>query len=80
MRIPPSRQQYEIRHGRQTAVVVEVGGGVWKYRVGERAVQDPYPLGAMRDGAHGTPLMPWPDRLADGQCRFDGVDYQLAIT
>lgn len=80
MSIPPSGRQYEIRHGEQVAVVVEVGGGVREYRVGERAVLDPYPLDAMCDGAHGAPLVPWPNRLADGRYRFDGVDHQVAIT
>ena len=80
MSIPPSGRQFEIRHGEQVAVAVEVGGGVREYRVGERAVLDPYPLGAMCDGAHGAPLVPWPNRLADGRYRFDGVDYQVALT
>ena len=80
MSIPPSGRQYEIRHGEQVAVVVEVGGGVREYRVGARAVLDPYPLDAMCDGAHGAPLVPWPNRLADGRYRFDGVDHQVAIT
>jgi len=78
--IPPSGRQYEILHGEQVAVVVEVGGGVREYRVGERPVLDPFPLDAMCDGAHGSPLVPWPNRLADGRYRFDGVDYQVAIT
>ncbi len=78
--IPPSGRQYTIRHGEQVAVVVEVGGGVREYRVGERPVLDPFPLDAMCDGAHGSPLVPWPNRLADGRYRFDGVEYQVAIT
>jgi aldose 1-epimerase len=77
---PPSGRPFEIRHGEQVAVAVEVGGGVREYRVGERAVLDPYPLAAMCDGAHGAPLVPWPNRLADGRYRFDGVDYQVALT
>ncbi len=80
MSIPPSGRQYEIRHGEQAAVVVEVGGGVREYRVGERAVLDPYPREAMCDGAHGAPLVPWPNRLADGRYQFAGVDHQVAIT
>ncbi|HEY3693498.1 MAG TPA: aldose 1-epimerase family protein [Pseudonocardiaceae bacterium] len=80
MSIPPSGRQFEIRHGEQVAVAVEVGGGVREYRVGERSVLDPYPLAAMCDGAHGAPLVPWPNRLADGRYRFDGVDYQVALT
>lgn len=80
MSIPPSGRQYEIRYGDHVAVVVEVGGGVREYQVGDRAVLDPYPLDAMCDGAHGAPLVPWPNRLADGRYRFGGVDYQVAIT
>lgn len=80
MSIPPSGRQYKIRYGDHVAVVVEVGGGVREYRVGDRSVLDPYPRDAMCDGAHGAPLVPWPNRLADGRYRFDGVDYQVAIT
>jgi aldose 1-epimerase len=59
---------------------VEVGGGVREYAVGDRPVLDPYPVDAMCDGAHGTPLIPWPNRLADGAYRFDGTDYGVALT
>jgi len=34
----------------------------------------------MCDGAHGAPLIPWPNRLADGKYSFDGTDYQVALT
>lgn len=76
----PSGSQFEISHGEQRAVVVEVGGGVRLYRVGDRDVLDPYPVDQMCDGAHGTPLVPWPNRLADGKYSFDGADYQVALT
>jgi aldose 1-epimerase len=76
----PSGDQYEISHGDQHAVVVEVGGGVREYRVGSRNVLDPYDAGAMCDGAHGAPLVPWPNRLADGKYSFGGNDYQVALT
>lgn len=78
--IPPSGEQFEIAHGEQRATIVEVGGGVRGYAVGERPVLDPYPAQAMCDGGHGAPLIPWPNRLADGRYRFDGVDYQVALT
>jgi aldose 1-epimerase len=77
---PPSGEQFEISHGEQRATVVEVGGGVRQYEVGARPVLDPYPLGAICDGAHGAPLIPWPNRLADGRYSFDGADYQVALT
>jgi aldose 1-epimerase len=76
----PSGQQLEISWRDQRATVVEVGGGIRQYAVGERAVLDPYPVEAMCDGAHGAPLIPWPNRLADGRYSFDGVDYQTALT
>ena len=76
----PSGRQFEIGFEEQRATVVEVGGGVREYRVGERDVLEPYPLGQMCDGAHGAPLIPWPNRLADGRYTFDGTGYQTALT
>jgi aldose 1-epimerase len=76
----PSGRQVTISSGEQHAVVVEVGGGIREYRVGSRPVLDPYPVDQMCDGAHGTPLVPWPNRLADGRYSFDGADYQVALT
>ena len=80
MATPPSGEQFEIRHGSQRATIVEVGGGVREYLVGQRPVLDPYPLQAICDGAHGAPLIPWPNRLADGTYRFDGSDHTVALT
>lgn len=76
----PSGDQYEICHGDQRATVVEVGGGIRTYTVGERPVLDAYPLDAMCDGAHGAPLLPWPNRLGDGRYRFGDTDYQVALS
>ena len=78
--VPPSGRQFEISHGEQRATIVEVGGGIRTYEVSGRPVLDPYPLDSMCDGAHGTPLIPWPNRLGDGRYRFDGVDYQVPLT
>lgn len=76
----PSGAQFEIFHGDQRATIVEVGGGIRTYEAGSRPVLDPYPREAICDGAHGQPLIPWPNRLADGRYRWDGVDQQLALT
>src|SRR5487761_863434 len=76
----PSGEQFDIRFEDQRATIVEVGGGVRVYEVADRQVLDPYPVADMCDGAHGTPLIPWPNRLGDGQYRFDGVDYQVALS
>ena len=75
-----SGEQFEISLGEQRATIVEVGGGVREYEVGGRAVLDPYPADAMCDGAHGAPLIPWPNRLAEGQYTFDRVEYQVPLT
>jgi aldose 1-epimerase len=76
----PSGRQFDIGFGEQRATIVEVGGGIREYRVGERDVLEPYPVEQMCDAAHGAPLIPWPNRLADGRYAFDGTDYQAAIT
>ncbi len=76
----PSGAQLEIRHGSQRATVVEVGAAIREYVDGERAVLDAFPEDAICDGAHGTPLVPWPNRLADGRYRFEGRDLQVPLT
>ena len=80
MTIPPSGEQFEIRAGGQRATIVEVGGGLREYEVDARPVLEPYPVDRIRDGAHGAPLVPWPNRLAGGRYSFDGEDQQLALT
>lgn len=80
MRIPPSGEQHEISLGDQRAVVVEVGASVREYEVGGRPVLEPFPVEAMCDGAHGAPLIPWPNRLAGGTYRFDGEELRVALT
>ncbi|MGH8161795.1 MAG: aldose 1-epimerase family protein [Gammaproteobacteria bacterium] len=80
MPVPPSGEQWEIRHGNARATVVEVGGGLREYVRDGIDVLDPFPLDAMCDGAHNMPLVPWPNRIRDGRYRFDGEDYQVAIT
>lgn len=80
MSVPPSGQQYEITDGFHEATIVEVGGGVRAYRVDGEDVLHGYSLGSMCDGAHGAPLLPWPNRLADGRYRFDGGEYQVGLT
>ncbi len=77
---PPSVKQYQLNHADQELIIVEVGGGIRSYRREGTPVFQDYPLGAMCDGAHGAPLIPWPNRLSDGRYRFDGTDYQVALT
>ncbi|MEA2592892.1 MAG: aldose 1-epimerase, partial [Actinomycetota bacterium] len=76
----PSGEQYGIALGDQWATIVEVGGGVREYTDAGRPVLDPYDVASMCDGAHGTPLIPWPNRLDGGRYTWAGHDYQVALT
>lgn len=76
----PSGEQFQIVSGEQRAVIVEVGGGLREYSAAGRPVLQSYEVGEICDGAHGAPLIPWPNRLADGRYSFDGEDYELALS
>jgi aldose 1-epimerase len=76
----PSGQQFEIAHGDQHAVVVEVGGGLRSYTAGGRNVIEGYGVDEMARAGRGQVLLPWPNRLQDGIYEFDGERYQLALT
>ena len=78
--VTPSGTQYEITHREQRAVVVEVGGGLRAYSVGDRDVLDGYGIGEMCPSGRGEVLIPWPNRLQDGRYVFDGTSHQLALT
>lgn len=87
MAVHPSGEQFEIRFGEQRATIVEVGGGVREYvdgardhPQGAREVLQSYPIDAICDGAHGAPLIPWPNRVGDGRYTFVGETHQLALT
>ncbi|MGN6598704.1 MAG: aldose 1-epimerase family protein [Actinomycetes bacterium] len=80
MAVWPSGQQWEIRLGKARATIVEVGGGVREYYDGDVPVLHPYDIDQMCDGAHGCPLIPWPNRLADGRYEWDGRNYQVPLT
>lgn len=80
MTVLPSGEQFEISSGGHRATIVEVGGGLREYEVDGRPVIEPYSADRMRDGAHGAPLIPWPNRLADGHYSFDGEGYQVPLT
>ncbi|MEO6879895.1 MAG: aldose 1-epimerase family protein [Mycobacteriaceae bacterium] len=77
---PPSGRQHDITYGAQRATIVEVGGGIRSYTVDGRDVLQPYDRDAMCDGAHGAPLIPWPNRLGDGTYSFDGTEHQVGLT
>ncbi len=78
--IPPSGAQHHLAFAEQRATVVEVGGGLRWYAVGDRAVLDGYGEEEICRSARGQVLMPWPNRIDDGTYTFDGVEHRLALT
>jgi len=75
----PSGEQFEIARAGQTAVVVEVGGGLRTYSVEGRDVVDGYGADQMATAGRGQVLIPWPNRLQDGRYEFDGRHHQLPL-
>jgi aldose 1-epimerase len=76
---PPSGAQWELRRGRQRAIVVEVGAALREYELDGEPILDGFGLAQMPDGARGQPLLPWPNRLRDGHYAFGGQELQLPI-
>ncbi len=77
--VTASGAQWTISRGDQTAVVVEVGGGLRGYKVGDDEVFDGYETSEIAPGAAGQILAPWPNRLRDGSFKFDGEQYQVPL-
>jgi len=77
---PPSGRQFQISHGPQRAVVVEVGGGLRQYSIGDDELLDGYDADTRCTGARGLPLIPWPNRIRDGAYTFGGNSYQVPLT
>lgn len=78
--IPPSGAQIELTRGDQTAVVVEVGGGLRTYMVGDEDVLDGYAADEMCTSGRGQVLIPWPNRLRDGRYEWRGRELQVALS
>ena len=78
--IPPSGQQFVLTSGDQRAVVTEVGAGLRTYTVGDRDVIDGFPEDEMATIGRGQVLLPWPNRIEDGQYDFAGRMHQTPIS
>ncbi|MCU1279799.1 MAG: aldose 1-epimerase family protein [bacterium] len=78
--IAPSGQQLEIACNDQHAIIVEVGGGVRSYGVGEHPIIDGYDVDQMCKGGRGQLLIPWPNRIEDGRYRVGDEDLQLDLS
>ena len=75
----PSGEQYEIRHGDQRVFIAEVGGGIRQFTTGGHVVLYGYTRDEHCPFYAGKPLVPWPNRIADGRYVFGGVEHQLAL-
>jgi aldose 1-epimerase len=76
----PSGRQYTIVHGADRVTVVEVGGGLRSYVADGRELLDGYAEDQMVSSARGQPLIPWPNRLRDGQSTWDGETHQAPLS
>jgi aldose 1-epimerase len=61
-------------------VIVEVGGGVRSYDLGDRPVLDGYGLEERCPGAAGAVLVPWPNRVRGGCWTYEGATQQLELS
>ena len=77
---PPSGAQFPISHADHRATITEVGANLREYAVGGRDVVTPFGEHEIAPACNGAVLVPWPNRLADGQYSYDGVAYQLPVT
>jgi galactose mutarotase-like enzyme len=77
--IAPSGEQIEVTAGDQRAVVVEIGGGLRSYSAGDRDLVDGYGSNEMSSSGRGQVLIPWPNRLQDGNYDLDGRRHQLPL-
>ena len=75
----PSGAQWIISHGEQEAILVEVGGGLRRWRVAGTDLLDGYEADELCAGSAGQVLAPWPNRIRDGRYSFDGVWHQLSL-
>jgi aldose 1-epimerase len=78
--IPPSGQQIVLTSGDQRAVVTEVGAGLRAYTIAGRDVVDGFGEEEMCSIARGQLLLPWPNRIEDGQYEFAGRVHQTPLT
>ena len=76
----PSGRQFEIRLGDAAAVVTEVGASLRSYRVGDRDVIVGFGADELPPASNGAVLLPWPNRIRDGEYTWDGEDLHLPLT
>lgn len=80
---PPTGRQVTIRYrdpaGDHEVSTVAVAAGLRSYTVAGRALLDGFGVTERPQGGRGQTLIPWPNRIADGRYKLDGIQ-QLALT
>src|SRR4051794_41959529 len=68
-----------LRHGRQSAVVTEIGGGLRSWCSDGVELLDTFAADAPADSYRGKVLAPWPNRVRDGRYVFGGAEHRLGL-
>lgn len=81
---PPTGQQFLLTHdgptGRAIATVVQLAASLREYQLNGVDVVEPYAENEGIPHGSGYILVPWPNRVANGQWSLDGEPQQLEIT
>jgi aldose 1-epimerase len=75
-----SGTQWSIESGGTRAVIVEVGGTLRHYSVGDVPVLDGFEADELSPASAGQILAPWPNRIRDGNYTFEQQTHQLPLT
>ena len=83
--LPMVQQQLHAMQGgtavpEHRAVIVENGGGLRSYDVGDRPILDGYAESELAGGGRGQVLFPWPNRLDGGRWDDAGSSRQLPLS
>jgi aldose 1-epimerase len=76
---PGSGEPIELAGDGQRATVDSLGGGLRSYSAHGRELLDGYAAGEPSPSGRGQVLIPWPNRLEDGNYEFDGQHHQLPL-
>lgn len=75
----PTGRQWVIGHGRQRAVITEIGATLRSYDVDGEPIVDGFGPEEFAPSGRGQVLAPWPNRLGDGRYEFAGQHAQAAL-
>lgn len=80
----PTGEQFRLSGtwgtGKAEAIVTELAAGIRTLTVNGVHITEPFPESAKPSFGNGIVLVPWPNRVRDGQWTLDGAQQQLDIT